>query len=321
MDNQMLITEAQRVLREEGEQLLAMSSALSPDFSGILQQLIDSPGKVIVSGVGKSALVGQKIAATLSSTGTPAFFLHGGDALHGDLGVCTPGDIALLLSKSGQTEELLTLIPALRALPIPIISMTCNANSPLALQSDLHILIPIEKEACPNALAPTTSTTAMMAMGDAISACLQLAKGFSPQDFARVHPSGMLGRQLLLRVKELMRTPPSTVSPNTLLPDIIYAITQGRVGACAVVDEAHQVLGIITDGDLRRALQKGAITSDIKASSLMNANPITSLEHKLASEALVLMESKKISQLLILNTSHQLTGILHLHDLLHQGIQ
>jgi arabinose-5-phosphate isomerase len=321
MDQERILQEARRVLNQEAEALRNTAIGLGKAYLEAVELLFKRPGKIILSGVGKSELIGRKMAATFTSTGSPAICIHATDALHGDIGIVQDGDVAILISRSGSTEELLNLLPVLQSREIPVIAMTCFADSPLARNSEVHLLLEAQEEACPHGLAPTTSTTATMALGDALAVCLLTLREFSNTDFARVHPSGSLGKKLLLRAKDLIRREPSTVRPETPMEQVILSITAGRAGATVVTDTDHKVLGIITDGDLRRLISQTGDFRSAPAATVMSAQPKTGSPDMMAAEALALMEEARISQLILADEKGKLVGLIHIHDLIAEGIR
>ena len=270
---------------------------------------------MVLTGVGKSGLICKKIAATFASTGTPAFFLHPGDAAHGDLGMVRGDDTVIAVSNSGETAELLNIVPVIKSFGIPVIAITNNSESSLARFSDVTLLLHVEKEACPLGLAPTTSTTATLALGDALAVTLMKLKGFKSEDFARFHPGGKLGIRLS-RVKDIMRKGDDipVVSPDTTFKEVIYEISSKKLGATLVVED-KKLVGIITDGDLRRAFEKG-VNFDTRAREIMTENPKTVREDIFAEKAVEIMEKYKITVLPVINENGQITGIIHLHDIL-----
>jgi arabinose-5-phosphate isomerase len=318
-----IIASGKQTLQIEANALTQLANRLDESFAAAVRCILNAKGRVAVSGVGKSALIAAKIAATFNSTGTPAMFLHAGDAVHGDLGMLQPGDVIILISKSGSTEDIRTLIPLLHNIPIPVIGITGNLNGYLAKAADIVLDATVEAEADPNGLAPTTSTTAALAMGDALAVALIELRGFTDQDFARYHPGGSLGKRLYLKVVDVMRRPAPTVSADTAVRDVIVTITEGRVGAAVIVNAAHQPIGIITDGDLRRMLAKPLPPDGLQtitARQIASLSPITITADALAMEALKMMEKYKIAQLPVVGNNSQLAGILHFHDLLAQGL-
>ncbi len=318
-----LLAIAQQTIRIEAEALLALANALddTPDFQTCVAAIANSPGRLVLTGIGKSAIVAQKIVATLNSTGTPSLFLHAADAIHGDLGCIGPHDHVLCLSKSGETAEIKVLVPLLKNFGNPLIAMTANRQSTLARQADYLLWTPITREADPNNLAPTASTTSQMALGDALAVALLTYKGFSTHDFAKFHPGGALGKQLYLRVRDLysLHERPA-VGPEATLHEVILEISSKRLGATAVLDNAGQLLGIVTDGDLRRMLARGAADySALHARDLLTPSPKHIAPNALAVDALVLLREHAITQLVVLEDGRYL-GMVHLHDLIREGL-
>ncbi|WP_456342274.1 KpsF/GutQ family sugar-phosphate isomerase [Thermovibrio sp.] len=314
-----IVKEGKRVLIEEAKAIERLAERLDESFTAAVELLYRTKGRVVLTGVGKSGLICKKIAATLSSTGTPAFFLHPTDAAHGDLGMVKGEDTVIAVSNSGETAELLSIIPLIKSFGIPVIAITSNLKSSLARLSDIVLNIGIEKEACPLNLAPTTSTTATLALGDALAAALMKLKGFSAKEFAKLHPGGKLGIRLS-KVKEIMRKGEEIpkVTPETLLKDAILEISSKKLGATLVVD-GNRLVGIITDGDLRRALEKGA-TLETKVKDIMTKNPKKISEEAYGEEALREMEKYKITVLPVVDGEGRLKGIIHLHDILGRRI-
>lgn len=313
---------AQQTIRLEAQALLMLADSLerSLDFQACVEAIFHGRGRVVLTGVGKSAIVAQKIAATLNSTGQPALFLHAADAIHGDLGMVQPGDMVMCLSKSGETPEVKVLASLVKGLGNRLIAITANRQSTLARQADFVLWTPVEQEADPNNLAPTVSTTCQMALGDALATALITLRGFTPEDFARFHPGGALGKQLYLRVGELSaRHERPAVSPNAPLREVIIEITSKRLGATAVLDDDGRVVGIITDGDLRRMLQKNSDIANLTASQIMTAHPKCIAPDALAVRALEMMRQHAITQLIVIENGQYL-GVVHLHDLLREGI-
>ncbi len=311
---------ARRTLTLEADAVKQLTDYIDQPFAEVVKLVAACKGKLVISGVGKSALIAQKIVATLNSTGTPAAFLHATDAIHGDLGLIQPDDIVLLISKSGESSEIRVLLPIINGFGNPVVAMTGNLQSYLASGADYLLNTTVSQEACPNNLAPTASTTAQLAMGDALAVCLMESRGFASEDFARFHPGGTLGKRLYLRVEDLfMKDARPSVSPDSHLKAVIVAITQNRMGATAVLDQGT-ICGIITDGDIRRMLQQNDRLEGIAAAHIMSRNPKTIEESQLAVQALTLMRKNSISQLLVVNQQGEYTGILHLHDLVREGI-
>jgi arabinose-5-phosphate isomerase len=319
--NATLRTIALRTIEIESSSIAGLSKFINDDFEKAVDTIRSCKGRLIISGVGKSGIVAQKIAATLNSTGTPSLFMHAADAIHGDLGMIQKEDVVMLLSKSGESPEIKVLIPLLKNFGNPLIGMAGSSNSYLARNADCFLNTTVEQEACPNNLAPTSSTTAQMVMGDVLAVCLMELAGFNGQDFARYHPGGNLGKRMYLRVQDLYAdNPKPQVVPNAELRDIIMEITQKRLGATAVIDEAGKIHGIITDGDLRRMLTKGNSLDNIKAADILSLNPKTILPDELAVKALEILRTHDISQLLVINNKGVYLGMLHLHDLVKEGI-
>jgi len=308
---------AKRVLRIEADAITGLIERLDASFEKAVDLLHDCKGRVVVTGLGKSGLIGRKIAATLASTGTPSLFLHAGDALHGDLGVLAAGDVLLAISSSGETEEMIELIEPARRIGVQIVAMTSNPRSTLAGASDLVLDIAVREEACSLNLAPTASTAAALAMGDALAVALHERRGFKEEDFAALHPGGRLGKKLR-RLESLMHSGDDLprVLANTKMPDVIYEMSRKGLGLAAVTRSDGKLLGIITDGDLRRVMQRRKENVlDLAAADCMTKNPKTMPRTELAASALRLMEEKKITSVLIVDTAGRLEGVVHLHDL------
>ena len=315
-----ILSSAHRTLEIEIETIRNLVIGFNQNFVEAVSFIHSSKGRVVVSGIGKSAIVAQKIVATFNSTGTPSTFMHAGDAIHGDLGIVQTDDIVLVLSKSGETSELKVLIPLLKNFGNKIIGITSNEKSFLGLQADFVIYTPVAQEADPNNLAPTASTTAQMVMGDAIAVALLELKGFSPSHFAQLHPGGALGKQLYWRVKDIFsRNALPQVLPETDLHRTILEMTSKRLGATAVINDETEIIGIVTDGDLRRYLQKNNDLRNATAEMLMSKNPKTIDADSLAVDALKLMQQMSISQLIVLK-ENKYAGMIHLHDLIREGI-
>ena len=319
-----IIQTAQAAIQIEMDALRALADAIasSSDFARCVVTIVASSGRIVVTGIGKSAIVAQKIAATLNSTGQPALFLHAADAIHGDIGMIQPTDHVICISKSGETPEIKVLVPLLKNFGNRLIAMTANAESFLAQQADFLLHTPIEKEADPNNLAPTASTTAQMAIGDALAVSLLVERGFSADDFARFHPGGALGKQLYLRVSDLY---PGHGKPivrlTALLHEILLEISAKRLGATMVERDNGTIAGIITDGDLRRMLQREDTDfGQLTAEDILTPRPATIAPDALATDALALMRAKSISQLPVMDIAGQYLGMIHLHDLVKEGI-
>jgi arabinose-5-phosphate isomerase len=313
----MSLETAKRVLRVESEAIAGLIERLDARFEKAVELLHACKGRVVVTGLGKSGLVGRKLAATFASTGTPALFLHTGEALHGDLGMLTAGDVMLAISTSGETAELIELLETVRRLGVPLLALTANPKSTLAKASNIVLDIAVKEEACSLNLAPTASTAAAMAMGDALAISLLERRGFKAEDFAALHPGGRLGNKLR-RVESLMHEGENAphVLPTTKMPDVIYEMSRKGLGLAAVTEANGKLLGIITDGDLRRVMQKRQENVlALTAADCMTKNPITLSRTELAATALRLMEEKKITSLLITDPTGKLEGVLHIHDL------
>ncbi len=313
----MSLETAKRVLRVESEAIASLIDRLDARFEKSVELLHGCKGRVVVTGLGKSGLVGRKLAATFASTGTPALFLHTGEALHGDLGMLTAGDVMLAISSSGETAELIELLETVKRLGVPLLALTANPKSTLAQASNIVLDIAVKEEACSLNLAPTASTAAAMAMGDALAIALLERRGFNAEDFAALHPGGRLGNKLR-RVESLMHSGENAprVLPTTKMPDVIYEMSRKGLGLAAVTEPEGKLLGIITDGDLRRVMQKRQENVlALSAADCMTKNPITLSRHELAASALRVMEEKKITSLLITDPAGKLEGVLHIHDL------
>ena len=313
---------AREVLRIEADAVQMLAARLDENFLRALDVILCCEGRVIVSGMGKSGHIARKIAATMSSTGTPAYFMHPGEASHGDLGMITSEDVIIALSYSGESQELMTIVPVIKRQGAKLVSMTGNPASSLAMAADVHLNAAVDKEACPMGLAPTASTTAALALGDALAVALLDAKGFGAEDFARSHPGGSLGRRLLTRVRDIMRSGERLpmVHEDALLGDAIMEISRKGVGMTAIVDAGQCVLGIYTDGDLRRTLAKKLDLNVTPVRSVMSANPRCIGPDALAAEAVQVMEQYNISQMLVVDEQHKLVGALNMHDLLHAKV-
>ena len=320
MNSEIIIPVALRTLQLQAASINDLQAFIDADFVKAVEQIAYCKGRLVVSGIGKSAIIAQKIVATLNSTGTAAMFMHAADAIHGDLGMIREDDIVMLISKSGDSPEIKVLVPLLRNFGNTLIGMAGNIKSYLATNCDILLNTTVLQEACPNNLAPTTSTTAQLVMGDALAVCLMEMKGFNSDDFAKFHPGGTLGKKLYLRVSDLiLQNPKPYVQPTTPVKQVIMEITRNRLGAAAVLDEAGKITGIVTDGDLRRMLERSESMDVLTAKDIMSSAPKSITSDALAVEALELMRSKNISQLLV--TDHeQYAGIIHLHDLIREGI-
>jgi len=317
-----IIESGKRVIRREAEAVAALEAKIDHAFAKAVILIRQCKGRVIVTGMGKSGIIGRKIAGTLTSTGTSAFFLHPAEAIHGDLGLVLKDDVVLCISKSGNTDELTRLIPIFKRLHVPIISITSNSRSALAAKSDVVLELGVKDEACPNNLAPTASTTATLALGDALAVALLEERHFGPRDFARLHPGGTLGRRLSLTLAEVMFTGDKipVISESALLKDAILEITSKRFGSTCVVNAQGVLCGIITDGDLRRLLSKTQAVWHLTAGEVMSHQPKTVPENDMALTAFQLMETHNIMQVVVINQNNEPVGIVHLHDLLEAGL-
>jgi arabinose-5-phosphate isomerase len=313
---------ARETLAIEARALERVSARLNDDFAAACRMCMDTPGRIVVTGMGKSGHISSKIAATLASTGTPAFFVHPADASHGDLGMITGQDLLLAISYSGETEEIVTILPLVKRMGAKLLSMTGNAQSSLAQAADVNLDVGVAEEACPLNLAPTASTTATLAMGDALAVALLKSRGFTAEDFARSHPSGSLGKRLLLRVSDVMRCDNQipAVLADVRLRDGLMEMTQKGLGMTAIVDTERKILGIFTDGDLRRALDDGADVHTTRMSEVMHRNCKTTKADVLAAEAVHTLEENQITSLLVADNDQRLIGALNIHDLFRAGI-
>ena len=321
LDPGRILESARRTLRIESEAIAALAERLGPSFAEAVRLVLGARGRVIVTGVGKSGHIGRKIAATLASTGTPAYFVHAAEAAHGDLGMIAPDDVIIAISYSGASDEVLMILPAIKRQGAALIALTGRPDSPLARQSDVHLDVSVREEACPHNIAPTASTTAALAMGDALAIALLQARGFGPEDFARSHPGGALGRRLLTRVADVMRPRPEvpTAPPNVPLTEALLTMSRGGMGMVAVVDADDRPLGIFTDGDLRRTIEQGADLRSETLAQRMNPSPKTISPEALAAEAARRMEDARISQMLVVEDG-RLVGALHMHDLMRAKV-
>ncbi len=310
---------ALRTIQMEAQSIQGLTAYINMDFEKAIEAISNCRGRLVISGIGKSAVIAQKIVATLNSTGTPSIFMHAADAIHGDLGIVQQEDVVMIISKSGSSPEIKVLVPLIKNFGNTLIAMVGNTDSYLARQSTIILNTTVEQEACPNNLAPTTSTTAQLVMGDAIAVCLMELKGFSSDDFAKFHPGGMLGKKLYLRISDIYPVNEKPVVFLTQsLKEVIVEITKKRLGATAVVDKHENLQGIITDGDLRRMLEKNHVSEKIQAKNIMTANPKTIDPDELAVNALDLMRRHEITQILVVKEGKYL-GMIHLHDLLKEG--
>lgn len=311
---------ALHTIQLEAQSVAGLADFINASFEQAVTAIHGSQGRLVISGIGKSAIVGQKIVSTLNSTGTPSLFMHAADAIHGDLGMIQQNDLVMIISKSGESPEIKVLVPLIRNFGNTLIGMVGNTDSFLASHADIVLNTTVSKEACPNNLAPTSSTTAQMVMGDVLAVCLMKLKGFSGEDFAKFHPGGNLGKRLYLRVSDLISANEKpAVQLTASLKQVIVEITEKRLGVTAVTDSENRVLGIITDGDLRRMLERTDDLHYITASDIYSAHPKTVSPGLLAVEALELLRNHDISQLIVAE-DHQYQGILHIHDLIREGI-
>ena len=312
------LTLARKVLSIESREIEALANRLDASFDAAVQLILHCQGRVVVSGMGKSGHIGGKIAATLASTGTPAFFMHPAEASHGDLGMITIGDVVIALSNSGESDELLNILPTIKRLGAKVISITGAPNSTLAKESDVHLSAAVTEEACPLGLSPTASTTAALALGDALAVCVLDCREFSAEDFARSHPGGTIGRKLLTRVKDVMRIGHAipSIKEGELLSSALTEMTKKGLGLTAIVNAAKQPIGVFTDGDLRRMFANGILPNTAKINDVMHTNPNSVHVNQLAVEAVEIMEQKKINGLLVVDDAGTLVGAFNMHDLL-----
>ena len=317
--NHVYLDQAKEVLKIEADTIFALIDILGEDFIKVVELILQSSGRVVVTGMGKSGLIGRKISATLSSTGTPSFFLHPAEGIHGDLGMVTPQDVAIAISGSGQNDEIMAILPTLKILGTPIISFTGSKTSFLAQNSNIVLQIPVEREACPLGVAPTASTTAHMAMGDALAVVLMQARNFTSADYALFHPGGALGRKLLLTVERLMYTGdknPLIHQDKTVREAVITMTTHGNHGAAVVINDGGLLVGIVTDGDLRRIFEKYDNPLALPVKQVMIKNPRTITKEKMAAEAMHIMEEKEITVLPVVDAAGYPQGIIQLHDII-----
>jgi arabinose-5-phosphate isomerase len=307
---------ARKVLQTEAAAVLALADRLDQRFTKAIEIVRGCRGRIIVTGMGKSGIICRKIAATLSSTGTPAFFLHPAEAIHGDLGAITAEDVVVALSYSGDTEELLRVVETIKRLGTCLIAITGDQKSTLSVAADVSLDCSVSEEACPMNLAPTASTTAMLALGDALALCVSVAKGFKPDDFANLHPGGKLGKRLM-RVEQLMATGDQIpqVGTSTSMPDVLYEMSRKGLGMTCVTDGDNTLVGIITDGDLRRKMSSERNVLDLRAGDVMTPNPVTILRTTMAAEALNILERRKITSIVVVGDRRRIEGVVHLHDL------
>ncbi|MBI5076567.1 MAG: KpsF/GutQ family sugar-phosphate isomerase [Nitrospirae bacterium] len=314
---------AKKVLQTEADAVRSLIDRIDQTFEKAVEIILNSKGRVVVTGMGKSGLVGKKIAATLASTGTPSFFMHPAEASHGDLGMVTADDVIIAISNSGETDEIISIIPFLKRFNVGLISLTGNHGSTLAKAAEVNLDISVQEEACPLGIVPTSSTTAALAMGDAIAVALLTKRGFQQDDFASFHPSGSLGKKLFIRVKDLMHSGDSLpiTPPDASLAEAVINISSKRLGITVIADNEKTMLGIITDGDVRRGIEKwGKDFFDMMASEVMTTDPRIIAEDELAAKALGIMEKLAITALVVISENNRVTGVLHLHDILKKGI-
>lgn len=320
MTNDEIINIAKRTVEQQSAAINDLLPLIGNEFAKAIDVITHCSGRVVISGIGKSAIVGQKIVATLNSTGTPALFMHTTDAIHGDIGMVQQGDVVIIISKNGDSPEIKVLIPLIKNFGNTIIAMVGQVESFLAVHADIILDTTVKEEACPNNLAPTTSTTAQMVMGDALAVCLMELKGFGPGDFAKFHPGGMLGKKLYLRVSDIYpQNEKPQVYENDGLKEVIIEITKKRLGATVVLDKNDRISGIITDGDLRRMLEKNISLNGLVAKDIMTSDPKALTGDDLAVDALDLMRKKNIGQLVV-TENNTYAGIIHIHDLIREGI-
>jgi arabinose-5-phosphate isomerase len=317
-----LLERAREVLETEAGAIRALGGRLGDSFVSACRLILDCDGHLIVTGMGKSGHIGHKLAATLASTGTPAFFVHPAEASHGDLGMIRPGDVIVALSNSGETAEVIALLPVIKRIGVGLIAMTGHPESSLARHADVHLDTSVDREACPLGLAPTASTSAQLAMGDALAIALLEARGFTAEDFARSHPGGTLGKRLLLHIADVMHdeTDLPTIGPAQTISEAIVIMTRGRLGLCAVIDDDRRVVGILTDGDLRRGLDASGDIRTTPVRDLMTPEPQTIGPSELAASAVELMQARRIQGLLVVDPHGQLIGALNFQDLLQAGV-
>lgn len=320
-NSELILQKAKQTILAESQAIAYLSELIDHNLVNAVSCILESKGRVVVTGIGKSANIATKIVATLNSTGTPSIFMHAADAIHGDLGIIQKNDVVVCISKSGNTPEIKVLIPLIKNSQNKIIAITGNTDSYLGKNADFVLNTYVEKEACPNNLAPTTSTTAQLVMGDVLAVCLLELKGFSSKDFAKFHPGGALGKKLYLRVSDLIvKNEVPKVSLDATVVQAIIEISEKRLGATAVLDSSNAICGIITDGDVRRMLSKSTKIEDFTAGEIMSKNPKTIAESAMAIDALDIMENNNITQVLVVNERNRYVGVVHLHDILKEGI-
>lgn len=315
-----LVDLAVGVIEQEAQAVSNLKQYINEEFVDIVNLIYNSKGRLIITGIGKSAIIGQKIVATLNSTGTPSIFMHAADAIHGDLGIIQPEDVVICISKSGNTPEIKVLVPLINRMGNKLVAMVSNVDSYLAKHSNFILRATVDAEACPNNLAPTSSTTTQLVMGDALAVCLLKLRGFTPEDFAKYHPGGSLGKRLYLKVSDLIdETVRPCVKENESIPNTIFNISQNRLGATVVVDDNGVMLGIITDGDVRRMVEKGIPFESLHAKDIMSRNPKVIELDQLAVNAFNIMEKNKITSVVVMD-GDRYVGLVHIHDILREGI-
>ena len=314
-DDARVVAMGRQVLEIEAAAVAALARRIGPEFRAAVALILESRGRVVVSGIGKSGHIARKLAATFASTGTPAYFVHAAEAVHGDLGMITRDDVLIAISNSGENDELLTIVPLVKRLGGKLIAITGNETSSLAQEADIHLDARVDQEACPLNLAPTASTTAALALGDALAVALLDARGFGADDFARSHPGGALGRKLLTHVADAMQVDVPTLAEDAPVPAALAAMTRGGMGMVVVLDAAGRITGIFTDGDLRRAMERHGDLRATAVSAVMTRNPRSIAPRRLAVEAVEMMEANKINQLLVTDDAGRLCGALNMHDL------
>ena len=314
-DDARVVAMGRQVLEIEAAAVAALARRIGPEFCAAVALILESRGRVVVSGIGKSGHIARKLAATFASTGTPAYFVHAAEAVHGDLGMITRDDVLIAISNSGENDELLTIVPLVKRLGGKLIAITGNETSSLAQEADVHLDARVDQEACPLNLAPTASTTAALALGDALAVALLDARGFDADDFARSHPGGALGRKLLTHVADVMRVEVPTLAENAPIPAALAAMTRGGMGMAVVLDAAARITGIFTDGDLRRAMERLGDLRSVPVSAVMTRNPRSIAPRRLAVKAVEMMEANKVNQLLVTDDAGRLCGALNMHDL------
>ncbi|WP_369049187.1 SIS domain-containing protein [Tenacibaculum sp. UWU-22] len=320
-NNESILTLAKKTILLESKSIANLTNLIDSDFEETVKVILKSQGRIIVTGIGKSANIAAKIVATFNSTGTPAIFMHAADAIHGDLGIIQKDDVVICISKSGNTPEIKVLVPLIKRSSNKLIAITGNPESFLAKNADFTLNTYVEKEACPNNLAPTTSTTAQLVMGDALAVCLLKIKGFTSDDFAKYHPGGALGKRLYLRVSDLVENNEKPqVLPTDKITKVIIEISEKRLGVTAVIDAEGKIAGIITDGDIRRMLSKTTEINSLTAQDVMSTNPKTINVHAMAVDALQTLESNDITQILVVDDDKNYVGVVHFHDLIKEGI-